>query len=191
MAFDPQKKEAILKARAEEKKQKARETIKQNNIGRNKGQAAAAIRDAKDLAKNITPWGLFSLLGQFNIFLDWMYAAALLAAILKDVLDFAEVTGVGYALVIVVTFMCSIFIAMMMLLGDSMGGTKERGNQKSIRSWLTLLSGTTVELIFGLDLLPIETMTVVIIYLFVLVARKQAAEGKRLAQKEERLAQAY
>ncbi len=183
MAFDQEKKQAISEAREKEREKKAREAIRKNNTGRNKGKVKADIQKAK----NINPVGALSVLSQFNIFMDWVYAAALVAAILKDILDFSEATGVGYIFVIITTFMCSIFIAMMMLLGDSMGGTKERNSTKSIRNWLILLAGTTTEFIFGLDMLPIETLTVIIIYFFVLAARKEMAEKRKSKQGESEM----
>lgn len=182
MSYDPQKNQAIIEARKNDKKQEARETLKKNNTGKNKGQAAQTIKSAKNMINNATPWGLFSIMRQGNILSDWPYALALIAAILKDILDLAEVTGVGYALVIVFTFLCSIFIAMMMMLGGSSGARRQ---QKIIRSWLILLSGTTAELIFGIDLLPIETLTVCIIYFLMLVDRKEAAEEKSLARNSQ------
>ncbi|MFA7319281.1 MAG: hypothetical protein WC022_01655 [Parcubacteria group bacterium] len=199
MAFDPQKKQAILDARAADKKEAAHETLKKYDSGKdawagrreiNKFKNNAGVQNKvreqartmgtlKGLAKSATPWGMFSVMRQGNIFKDWPYALALIAAILKDIFDLMEVTGIGYALVIVFTFLCSIFIAMMMLLG---GGSSTRHQQKIIRSWLILLSGTTMELIFGIDLLPIETLTVLIIYFLLLVDRKAAAEEKASAR---------
>lgn len=197
MAFDPQKKQAVSEARAADRRKDARETLRKYDAGENAWAGRREINNFKNnagvqnkvkkqvqtmgtlkgLAKTATPWGLFSLMRQGNIFKDWPYALALIAAVLKDIFDLMEVTGVGYALVIVFTFLCSIFIAMMMLLG---GGSGARHQQKIIRSWLVLLSGTTAELIFGIDLLPIETLTVIIIYFLLLADRKLAAEEKSL-----------
>jgi len=197
MVYDPQKNQAILEARAADKKESARETLQKYDAGKNawagrreinkfKNNAgvqnkireqAKTMGTIKGLTKSATPWGMFGVMRQGNIFKDWPYALALIAAVLKDIFDLIEVTGIGYALVIVFTFLCSIFIAMMMLLG---GGSGTRRQQKIIRSWLILLSGTTAELIFGIDLLPIETLTVLIVYFLMLVDRKAAAEEKAL-----------
>ena len=176
MAYDPQKRQAILDARKKNKQENARKTIKKYNTGKNKGQAANTIRSAKNMIESATPWGLFSLLAQANILSDWPYMLALLAAILKDISDLSEVTGIGYAFVIIFTFLCSIWIAMMMLLAS---GGKGRRQQKIIRSWLILLSGTTAEMLFGIDLLPIETLTVLIIYALALLDKKQAKEEEK------------
>lgn len=202
MAFDPQKKQALLDTRVADKKKYARETLqkydaeknawvgrkdinkfKNNTSVQNKvREQARTMGNLRGLAKSATPWGMFSVMRQGNIFKDWPYALALIAAILKDIFDLMEVTGIGYALVIVFTFLCSIFIAMMMLLG---GGSGTQHQQKIIRSWLILLSGTTTELIFGIDLLPIETLTVCIIYFLMLVDRKEAAEEKASARNSQ------
>ena len=163
-------------ARGEDQRQKnARETIKKNNTGKNKGYSADTIRNAKDMVESATPWGMMSLITQINILADWPYALALAAAMLKDILDFSEATGIGYVIVIVFTFLCSIWIAMMMLLANGSAGRRQ---QKNIRSWLILLSGTTMKLIFGIDILPIETITVLIIYTLFLIDKKQSAKDE-------------
>ncbi len=206
MAYDPQKEAAILQARRDSKKKAARDYLKKYSTGENQGVARKNIDEfrknpeavktvkkqtekmkglkrgkenfasnAKIMAKAATPWGIMAIFSQGNILTDWPYALALIAAILKDIFDLAEFTGVGFALVFIFTLMCGIWIAMMMLLA---GGGKGRRQQKIIRSWLILLSGTTMELLFGIDLLPIETVTVLIIYALALVDRKQSSEEK-------------
>lgn len=180
MSIDPQKRQELLAARKATKREKdkdnARKTLKKYGTGKNKGQAANTIKSARGMIESATPWGIIALMFQANILSDWPYALALIAAILKDIFDLAEVTGVGYALVFVFTFMCGIWIAMMMMLAGDKRGGKQR---KIIRSWLILLSGTTMEMIFGLDLLPIETVTVLIIYALALIDRKQSSEEKK------------
>ena len=173
MPIDPQKKQELLAVRKESKKQKARKTLKKYGTGKNKGQAAETIKRARDMAESATPWGAMALISKINILSDWPYSLALIAAILKDVFDFLEATGIGYVAVIVFTFLCSIWIAMMMLLAS---GGKGRRQQKIIRNWLILLSGTTAEMIFGIDILPIETLTVLIIYALTLIDRRQLSK---------------
>lgn len=174
-----QKQQELKEARESDKRKKAKKALKNYSTGGNKGRAQKTIGEAKNLIKNATPWGMFSLFFQMKPFSDWMYGLALLAAILKDLLDFSEATGILYGLVIVLTFLTSIFIAMMMLLGSFENGAG-RTQQKMIRSWLVLLGGTTVEMLFGINFLPIETLTVVIIYIMMLSARKQAKEDQKL-----------
>jgi len=172
MIDELQKQNELRATRDRDRREKARTTLKKNNTGKNKGQAKNTINDAKNLAKNATPWGILSLLGEFKLFSDWMYGLALFAAVFKDILDLIEATGVLYIVVIVATFCVSIFIAMMMILGSVSSG-HGRKQHKIIRSWLILLGGTTAEIIFGVNFLRIETLTVLIIYALLLSDRKQ------------------
>lgn len=186
MSMDPQKRQELLAARKADKekkaKDKARKTLKKYGTGKNKGQAASTIKSAKNMIESATPWGVFALIFQINIFSDLPYALALVAAVLKDILDMSEATGIGYVAVIIFTFLCGVWIAMMMLLA---GGGKGRRQQKIIHSWLVLLAGTTAEMIFGLDILPIETFTVIIVCALALLDRKQAAKEEALARKSQ------
>lgn len=173
-----EKYQALKEARENSRKEKAQKNLNKYSTGKNKGQAQENIKAAKNLIKNATPWGIASLFFQMKFFSDWMYGLALLAAIFKDVLDILNATGIGYFIVVVATFLASIFIAMMMLLGSFSNGSG-RAQQKMIRSWLILLGGTTTELLFGVNFLPIETATVLIIYALLLSSRKQGQEEKR------------
>lgn len=151
---------------------------------RAKGKLGKNIQsEAKKVSKameSLTPWGAFSVLSQISFFSDWMYGLALFAAILKDLLDMIEATGIGYFIVIVFTLLCSIFIALMMILGSFTNGTG-RFQQKIIRSWLILIAGTTAELLFGVNVLPIETLTVMLVYLLMLSDRKAAGKERKNA----------
>jgi hypothetical protein len=172
MLFDHQKQQELQEVRNRDRREKAQSNLKKYSTGKNKGMAKDTIKDAKNLAGAVTPWGALALMTQISIS-DWMYFLALLAAVFKDILDLIEFAGITYIIVIVLTICISIFIGMMMLLGSFSHG-QGRAQQKIIRSWLTLLAGTTVEMLFGINILPIETMTVLIIWGFVLSARKQA-----------------
>jgi hypothetical protein len=174
MIDEPNRQKELNEARERDRRQKAQETLKKYSTGKNQGRTQEAIKTAKELATMGTPWGLWGLISQIS-FSDWMYVLALFAAILKDLLDFAEASGFLYILVFITTFLTSIFIALMMLLGSFSNGSG-RAQQKIIRSWLILLGGTTIELLFGINFLPIETLTVLIIYGFALLARKEAKD---------------
>ncbi len=182
MQEEQQKKEYLIKARRKEEQQKnqtkARKTLKKYNTGKNKGQVKKMAEDVKDLAKNASPVGFISLLMQANLASDWMYGLALMAAVFKDLLDLFEVTGFWYATVILMTLLTSIFIALMMILGNAVNKSGGRKSQKMIKSWLILLFGTTVEMIFGIDFLPIETLTVLIIYALLLSHRRSIKKIK-------------
>lgn len=177
MLYDQRKQQELQKARARDQRKKARETLKKNSVGKNKGLTKKTIRDAKNLAKDFsTHWGIFSLATKISL-ADWMYFAALLAAIFKDIVDLIEAAGVTYIVVFVVTLCISAFIAMMMFLGSFSSG-KSRTQYKIIRGWLILLGGTGAEMIFGLNFMPIETFTVILIWGMVLSERKQAEKEK-------------
>lgn len=177
--YDYQKQQELKKAR----KRDAKSTLREYNTGKSKGLAKNTINDAKNLAKSATPWGALKLLAKANPITDWMYGLAFVAAIFKDFLDFVEITGFLYIIVIISTFLVSIFIAMMMLLGSFTTGHGRR-DQKIIRSWLILMGGTTAELLFGVNILPIETVTVALIYMFALSARAQEQEKSASLSKE-------
>jgi magnesium-transporting ATPase (P-type) len=129
--------------------------------------------ETKTLITSATPWGIFSLFSQINILTDWTYAAAILGAILKDVLDF---TGIGSLPLIgsVITICCSIFIFFMMLLGNLIQVEHDRTVFQSyvIKKYGVLLVTTILELFFGLNFLPISTVGAFLIFLYALAARK-------------------
>lgn len=184
MVYDIQRAKRLQAARRAD----ARKTLKDQNTGANKGKARDTIDRAKKIRKSLTPWGFFSLLFQANIISDWMYGLALFAAILKDILDLIEFAGFTYIIVVVATLCISIFIGFMMILGGILGGeapknsfSNTRAERKIIRSWLVLLGGTTAELVFGINIIPIETLTVLIVYTFALQDRKQAQEDNKEA----------
>jgi high-affinity Fe2+/Pb2+ permease len=190
MTNEFQNQQALRDARINSQRQKARATLQRHSTGKNKGQAQEAIKTAKALAKSTTPWGFFSLLREGNPFMDWMYGIAIFFAILKDILDFLNLTGIGYIIVFVATICCSIIIAMAMLLGSFANGAG-RAQQKMIRSWLTLLIGTTVELIPGVDFIPLETFTVLVVYFMLLADRKVAREEQEQEARSGRAQEAY
>jgi hypothetical protein len=104
---------------------------------------------------------------------DMVYFFAMMAAVLKDILDFIAITGIGYLFVLAFTFIISIFIFFMMLLGSFFDGSSGMKKQKHIKNYLVLLGGTTTEMIFGLNFLPITTFTVFLIYFMILKNRKE------------------
>jgi hypothetical protein len=132
----------------------------------------SVINDAKNIAEDAITSGPFSYFFQMNFFTDWMFGAAIFAALLKDILDPIEVTGALFVLIFILTICTSIFIGLMMVLGSFATGTG-RGKSTVIKRFLTLLGGTIAEFIPGLNFLPIETLTAIWIYLIVLSARKQ------------------
>ena len=87
------------------------------------------------------------------------YAPALLVAFLKDMLDLAFITSLPF-IGTFITFCFSLLIFFLLLLNGS-------GKQYSLtKKGIILMGGTIVEgIFFGLNFLPIETMTVFAIYL--------------------------
>ena len=136
----------------------------------------SSVKDTSNLAKDIsamkTPMGALSLTKQINLLADAPYVAAIGAALLKDILDevmIGSLPGLGTVL----TICCSIFIGMMMLL---VSGTGKRKNASSaMKKIATLVGGTIVEIIPGINFIPIETATVIFIYFMVLSERKNSS----------------
>jgi hypothetical protein len=87
------------------------------------------------------------------------YLPALMVALLKDLLDLVligSLPGVGT----VVTFVFSLLIFLLLLLS---GSSKKYSTSKKS---MILLAGTLTEgMLFGLNFLPIETLTVLAIYI--------------------------
>lgn len=134
--------------------------------------------EAATLAKSATPWGMLSLLGQINILSDWTYGMALFAAIFKDLIDFIGIGSLP-AIGTVITICTSIFIAFMMILGNIMQSEHDRTVLQSaiLKKWGVLIVVTLVELFFGLNFIPAETIGVLLIYAFALAARKGRKEA--------------
>lgn len=86
------------------------------------------------------------------------YMPAFMVAFLKDILDFIGIGSLP-AIGTVITFCFSLLIFFLLMLA----GSSQR--YRLIKDGLLLLGGTMVEgLFFGLNLLPLETLTVWIIY---------------------------
>jgi hypothetical protein len=71
------------------------------------------------------------------------------------------------------------------------GSSAQSKRAKSYRKLLTLAAGTTVEMVFGVDFLPIETIMVIFIFQWTLEDRQAAAkEAEEARQQEEAYATA-
>ncbi len=107
-----------------------------------------------------------------------LYFGLAAIALLKDLLDFAGIgslPGIGT----VVTLCFSFLIWILMTVFDRSGG---KSNKVMGRN-LVLLFASLVEAIgFGLNFLPIETLTVIVLYT---MARKAAKKEEQRLQKEE------
>jgi hypothetical protein len=146
-------------------------------------QHAERLRDArKNLPKKFKDKARFvakkvSLLNQLNPYLDWLYGIALSAAMLKDILDLV-VIGSLPVIGTVITLMATITIwAVMIITGSAFKAFRKR---RLIKRYGLLAVGTLVEMVFGIDFLPIETCMVVYIFVSVLQDRRDAKEKSDL-----------
>jgi hypothetical protein len=125
----------------------------------------------KSALKNlITPSGIFSSLKQINLLKDIPFACALGFAILKDLLDFVLAPTV--ILSMLGSILCSIFIFMMLILAKA--SEERKTASRFITKILVIIGGGVVDSLPGIDFLPIETITIIIIYILVLSERAQA-----------------
>jgi hypothetical protein len=117
----------------------------------------------------------FSLSAQLDPLLDWLYGIALALAILKDILD---LVGIGSlpAIGTAVTLMISFCIGFVMLITGSRKMTKAaRGIIKRLG---VLIGGTVIEMLFGINFLPVETLVVIIV--FYMTLRERALNAKSI-----------
>jgi len=158
-------------------------------VGTGAKNLSSQTRQIAQAIKPLTsPTGVISLLKYARFSVDWLMAVALSAALLKDILDW-----IGFSLPVineVMNFCVGITIAFALLL---MGSNSNRSMVKSqVKKWLTLLGGVICEEFFGLNFLPIETLTVLVCYYLVLIERKEAeeeAKERRRLQAENNLQQ--
>ncbi len=136
-----------------------------------KGKAAQTVKDAVGIAKAVSdPFILrFARIG------DWPYFVAWLLALLKDLLD---LVGIGSlpAIGTVITICVSITAFLLSLLVDT---GKAKMVTKMFTKVIILLSGTTVEFLFGLNFVPWETAAVSMMYLLTLQERKTEKKNKK------------
>ncbi|MFZ2975167.1 MAG: hypothetical protein WA055_00875 [Candidatus Moraniibacteriota bacterium] len=164
MNYDHQKKEELENSQQEARQKEA-------------GEREQARKKLAAANKIIRSTSLFSQRKSSDVF----FYIALVAASLNDLLSLFQVTGAGYALVVIMTILIFIFIGFMVMLGVLAGG----GGGISIL--LMLLGGTITEILPGISLLPATTGIVVAMYIVVLKKRKKNAEKieqQRYAEQE-------
>jgi hypothetical protein len=116
-------------------------------------QQSGTIHNATDIGKNLakaaTPMGFFSVLKKIDFLKDMPFFCAFGFAILKDILDlvFAETV----ILSILFSILCS--------------------TKSIVKKIIPLIGGGILDSIPGLDFLPIETVTVGVIYYMTLAER--------------------
>lgn len=159
--YDHQKKEELENEQKEARQQKTKE--KQQARKKLASDQRKNVSAAKKLIRSTS---FFSYKKKSDVF----FYIALIAASLNDLFSLFQATGAGYALVIIMTILFFIFIGFMVMLGVLAGG----GGGISIL--IMLFSGTLMEILPGISLLPATTGIVVAMYIVVLKKRKQNAE---------------
>ena len=102
---------------------------------------------------------------------DWLYIVALFLALFKDLLHLS-VLGSLPAIGTVVTFIISISIGFILLATGALSKSHQLYKNFMFRIFL-LGVGTLVEaFLFGLNLIPIQTITLILIYINVIFERK-------------------
>lgn len=177
-----QKKNDLERARKDDPNKKVENKTRKSETKKILKEKGEDISKVKSLAKSVVSWNIFSMLMKINLFTDWMYGMAVFAAVFKDIVDLIELTGIGYVVVFVMTWLTGLFIYFMMLLGSNSTG-RGRSDQQMVKQIITLLIGSAAELVPGLDLLPIETITVIIVLLLVLHDRVLADRMEKLYEK--------
>lgn len=144
-----------------------------NRLAEARNAASKPMGDAKNEAGQLmelaTPGGMFSLAKQISVFSDMPFVAALGAAIFKDLLD-----GLFNVMLIGAFFsvLYTIFSFLMLLLAGANGKKGAAGGM--IKKGLILLGGGLIDAIPGIGFLPIETLTIGVIYLMTLAERKNS-----------------
>lgn len=112
-----------------------------------------------------------SLVQYVNPFMDWLYGIALAVAILKDILDFVGIGSLP-AIGTVITIMTSFVIGFIMFMTGSFF-TARWARRVGI-----LLVGSFVEIIFGVNFLPVETTIVILVFYMTLKSRAESEKKK-------------
>jgi hypothetical protein len=122
-----------------------------------------------------------SLMKYFDPFMDWLFGIALCFALFKDISDFV---GLGSLPVIgtLITFMVSSIIGGIMFITGSTGkvANAKRIVKSLAKKWGALIAGTAVEMFFGLNFFPFETLVVAVVFYLTL-------QERMLADKEEKI----
>jgi len=142
----------------------------------NPAVAAANLATNKQVRKKVKKYA-YSLT-HWPEYIEWstdgLILIPLFFAIIKDLLDW-----IGFSLPVLnesLNFSIMGFSALMLaFIGSS--SSKASHVKTGIRTsmkWIVLLTGTTIEEIFGINLLPIESLTIVIAFILVIWERMEA-----------------
>lgn len=112
-----------------------------------------------------------------------LYLGVSMIALFKDLLD---LVGIGSlpAIGTVITFCLTFLIWILFLLFDKSGGGS-KANRAMVRGLILIFIGMVEGLFFGLNLLPIETATIIVLYLMARHAYKKAKKEHEKNAEEE------
>lgn len=112
-----------------------------------------------------------------------LYLGISMIALFKDLLDLVAIGSLP-AIGTVITICLTFLIWMLFLLFDKSGGGSKT-NRAIVRGLILIFIGAVEGLFFGLNLLPIETATIVVLYFLARRAYKKAEkEHKKKAEEE-------
>ncbi len=167
-----------------------------DNGGENKGEnkkeeknknKPAKKSSRKKLLNNLKKASDIAMAMIFSIEIrDIFFMLAIFMAALKDISDIPEIgslPGVGTVL----TIMASITIAVGMLVsGNYRSGKKNKSNVKrAIKKWGILGGGTMMEMLFGINFLPVETLTALITFGMMLIERAELKKEENNNEDED------
>lgn len=133
-----------------------------------KKQANAPKKTVRQMISMVT-----SILSSIEI-RDVFFMFAIMMAMLKDISDYV---GIGSLPLIgtAITLMASITITVGILVSGNVKMFSKKDSKfatkKAIRKWLILFGGTLMEIVFGINFLPIETIVAVLTFGLTLLER--------------------
>lgn len=164
--------DADTKTPAKHNEQEGKNSLENHRSKLDRIRALSKKANGQDLRKNVlNAMNLSAYIDPFN---DWMFGIALALATLKDTLDYTgiDLLGIGW----LVTLMVSFCIYIIVLLAGA--GRKRTSTKALIKKYGTLVLGTMMEMIFGIDFLPIESLIVVITFVLTLKERMDDASAQ-------------
>lgn len=164
----------------------------ENNFSQNLKEARQLSKRIPAVRKHIKDqFRTISLMVHMHVMDMPFVGIALTVALLKDILDFVGIGSLP-AIGTAITIVASIVIAAAMFIPAMDSGVKAgpraqkqlKNNLYELRRIAALLGGTGVEMIFGIDFLPVETLMVIYLYHSILQERKKRADEAREAAQE-------
>lgn len=159
----------LLQARNKDKKEK--NGSQDANKPKGAGKVKQGVKDAYNVTKAVSDPFILRFLRPG----DWPYFLAWILAAIKDLVDFIGLGSLP-AIGTVVTIGVSIAVYLLSKLVDT---ERAKYMTKGFTRAIILISGTTVELLFGLNFIPWETVAVSMMYLLTLQERKDEKKNKK------------